>query len=275
MNIATALQHAADKGAPDAKWLLAKVLDVAPSYLYCHPEQNLTAQQAAEFAQLLKRHQQGEPTAYILGSQEFWQHRFVVNRATLIPRADTELLVALALGLPEPIGSVLELGTGSGCIAISIGAARPEAMILATDKSLDALKIAKLNAGNIGVKNIQFIQSDWFEKIDRSFNFAVIISNPPYIAADDPHLAALGYEPQSALVAADNGLADLRHIIDHSRDFLAENGTLLLEFGYQQSAAVGDLLTKAGYKNIQMHRDLAGHIRAASAQYRGATCAKR
>ena len=209
----------------------------------------------------LDRLKSGEPYAYIVGKQEFYGLEFFVAPSVLIPRPDTELIVDLARELCSQAANVVDLGTGSGAIAVSLAHVRSDLNITATDKSPEALEIARLNAkqNNCG---LHFKLSDWYSELQNAYD--VILSNPPYIKANDPHLPALAHEPQSALVASEDGLADLAAIVKGAPSHLNPGGKLLVEHGYNQSAAVAALFAQRGFKKIEAHRDLAGRQRVTS-----------
>lgn len=263
MNIRSALFKAkADISALDADLLLAYVLQKPRSYLYAHGEQLLTATEQAQFQALLQRREQGEPIAYIIGEQEFWSLPLRVTQDVLIPRPETELIVEFILAqLPkDKPQSIIDLGTGSGAIAIAIASERLNWKITATDKSPSALAVAKHNAEKFTLSHISFIESDWFMNIP-SQQFSAIISNPPYIANDDPHLRDLCYEPTSALVAENNGLDDIEKIVEQAKNYLQSSGLLAIEHGYKQLEAVQAIYRAAGYQDISTLNDLANHPR--------------
>lgn len=244
----------------EVQMLLQVVLGVSRAYLTAHPEQALNEAQETRYRALLQRRLDGEPLAYILGEREFFGLNFKVSPATLIPRPDTELLVELALQL-IPLHTpqqVLDLGTGTGAIALSIAHARPDITMTAVDASPAALEVARENATRLNCHNVRCLQSDWFSALDKDERFDLVLSNPPYIAEADPHLQQgdLRFEPRSALAAGADGLDDLRHIIATARDHLRPGGWLLLEHGYDQAARVRDLLADAGYLNIHSAQDL-------------------
>lgn len=249
--------------------LLQYVLGVPRAYLLAHPEQRLSTVQQAAYDSLLHRRQQSEPLAYILGEREFFSLTFKVTPDTLIPRPETELLVELALRqIPQPFPSpkgrggifrVLDLGTGSGAIALSIAHTRPDIEVLAVDASIPALAVARENAQRLGITNASFLQSDWFHALgDQSFN--LIVSNPPYVAAGDEHLTRgdVRFEPLPALASGADGLDDIRQIIGQAGNFLENQGWLLLEHGYDQGAAVRDLLHQNGFAEVFSEKDIAG-----------------
>lgn len=209
----------------------------------------------------LERLHTGEPLAYITGSREFYALEFAVSPQVLIPRADTELLVELGIQRCPTGASVVDLGTGSGAIAVSLKNARPDLALTATDVSLAALAVAKDNAARHNCA-VTFVHSNWFATLPGSFD--VIISNPPYIRPNDSHLPALHHEPQSALVAADNGMADLCAITEGATAALNSGGQLLVEHGFDQADQVSAQLKHCGFAKIEVHDDLAGLPRVTS-----------
>ena len=243
--------------AIDARVLMRVTLGVNDAYLIAHADDEVSAPQAAQFHALAARRAAGEPVAYIVGEREFYDQVFKVAPAVLIPRPETELLVELAL-LREP-QTVLDLGTGSGCIAISIALALPDAHVTALDRSATALAVARENAVRLHARNVVFQPSDWFDAV-RGARFDLIVSNPPYVAAGDAHLTHgdLRFEPASALAAGDDGLADIRRIVSGARAHLVPGGWLLFEHGYDQASRCRELLTQAGFIDLQSWRDLAG-----------------
>ena len=249
----------------DANVLLAHVLQCDRSWLIAHADDPLGQERMDAFAALARRRRDGEPVAYLTGVREFWGLPFVVSRAVLIPRPETETLVELALSrLPEARAtSVLDLGTGSGAIAIAIAHERPRARILATDASAEALAVARENARRLSTGNVEFVQSDWYADVPRDWPgapFTLIASNPPYVAGDDPHLqdGDLRFEPARALSPGGDGLAAIRTIVGGARERLAPGGTLVVEHGYDQSDRVRELFAAAGLTAIVAVRDLAG-----------------
>lgn len=248
----------------DTERLLSFVLKKPRSFLYTYPDYQLSATEQQQYDMLLKRYQQGEPLAYLIGEQAFHNIVLQVTPEVLIPRPETELLVekCLALLLENQKLTIADLGTGSGAIALAIAHERPDWKIIATDASAAALKIAQENAQRLEIENVKFYQGDWCVALPNQ-KFAAIISNPPYIDEHDPalDLAVKNYEPKSALIAADHGLADLKKIATQARDYLVNDGWLLLEHGYQQGKVVADFLENIGYKKVQTFHDLAGHPR--------------
>lgn len=265
------LLHTLGKPADARAWLLAHDTDLLPEAA------------ARQFQALSLRRAAGEPLAYIVGSKEFFGLDLQVDSRVLVPRPDTETLVQWALDLllataiaPQPEAletpvalEVLDLGTGSGAVALAIAhnlqVARRPARLLAVDASTDALAVASANAERLGLKNVQFLESSWLEQI--SGRFDLIASNPPYIASADPHLAALTHEPLQALTAGTDGLDDLRQIIAQAPAHLQPSGWLLLEHGYDQAAQVRALLTRQGFGQVQSRQDLAGIERCSGGQW--------
>jgi release factor glutamine methyltransferase len=266
------LQLAADSAsaALDAQVLLCLVLQKPRSHLRAWPDKQLDTQQAEAFWSAVTKRQHGQPIAYITGSREFWSREFQVSPAVLIPRPDTELLIEQALQL-IPVNqpySVIDLGTGSGIIAITLAAERPLTSVVATDISTAALAIAQRNATQHGVERIQFYLSDWFSQVPAGL-FDLVISNPPYIAEGDPHLqdGDLRFEPYNALVAAEQGLKDIQTLADQARKYLQVGGHLLIEHGYNQQDAVQKRFTACHYQHIQTYNDLAGLARVTYGQW--------
>jgi release factor glutamine methyltransferase len=259
-----ALQAGLPLAALENRILLCHVLGLTRVGLITGAERMLTEAEAAQLSSLLARRLNGEPIAYIVGQREFFGLPFQVDPAVLIPRPDTELLVELALDRLVPAARLLDMGTGSGAIAVSVAHTRPDAQVTALDLSDTALEVARANAAANGV-TVRFLRSDWFaalrgNQFDRCDQFDVIASNPPYIAAGDAHLAQgdLRFEPEGALTDGADGLSALRTIVSGAGNHLAAGGWLLLEHGYDQAAAVRGLLLDAGYTDVQSWRDLGG-----------------
>jgi release factor glutamine methyltransferase len=258
----------ATSGLPalEARALLARELGVPRERLLAHPEETVDSVHARSFSALTRRRLAGEPLAYLLGGKEFYGRWFAVSPAVLVPRPETELLVDLALklltGRDRP--RILELGTGSGCIAITLALERPDAVVAATDRSHEALEIARANAAALGAL-LSFLHGSWFEPLPARSRFELIVSNPPYVAENDPHLATLSHEPIVALTSGADGLADLRAIIEGGHAHLGAGGMLAIEHGYDQAAAVRTLFVEQGWSGIRTHRDAAGHERATTA----------
>jgi len=259
------LKHS-DSSRLDCELLLCSVLQKDRAYLYTWPEKNLSAEQVQCYSTLLSRREKGEPIAYILGKKEFWSLSLSVNTSTLIPRPETELLVETALALmdskKDDVISIADLGTGTGAIGLALASERPSWKITGLENNVEAFALAQKNKKQLMLGNIAFYLSDWFSSVPNQ-RFDVIVSNPPYIDADDHHLGEgdVRFEPQTALVADNNGLADLELIIQLSLNYLLSNAWLLLEHGNQQSKEVGELLKKAGFKHVQTKLDLAGQPR--------------
>ncbi|MGU9806488.1 MAG: peptide chain release factor N(5)-glutamine methyltransferase [Pseudomonas rhizophila] len=247
----------------DAELLLAAALGKSRSFLHTWPERIVPSEAALLFSEYLRRRRSGEPVAYILGQQGFWNLDLEVAPHTLIPRPDTELLVETALALlPAAPARVLDLGTGSGAIALALASERPAWTVTAVDRVLEAVALAERNRQRLDLRNVTVLSSHWFSALDDE-RFELIISNPPYIAATDPHLAEgdVRFEPASALVAGHDGLDDLRTIIAQAPDHLGAGGWLMLEHGYDQADAVRDLLQTQGFTEVHSRKDLGGHER--------------
>lgn len=258
------LERASSTPRLDAELLLEYVTGLPRASFRAYPERELPAAAGWSFQQLVRRRMQGEPVAYIRAQQEFWSLLFEVTPAVLIPRPETELLVERALGhLPaDRAQRAVDLGTGSGAIAIAIASERPLCEVIAIDRSAAALEVAVRNAARLNVPNVKFSHGDWFaplqgERVD------LIVSNPPYIAANDPDLDAqvLRHEPYAALIAGRTGLEAIEHIAAGAPRHLAPGGWLLIEHGWKQAHAVCDLLVRHGFTHVRSHRDLAGHER--------------
>ena len=265
ITIAQALHQARlDIAATDARMLLQSVLSVSHAHLIAHPNQELALEQAQKFYLLVSRRADGEPIAYLVGEREFYSLNFKVTPAVLIPRPETELLVDLAL---ERISTdrpckVLDLGTGSGAVAITIAKHRPLASITAVDSSADAMVIARINAKHLNATNVCMVAGDWFNGVAGE-EFDLIVSNPPYVADGDPHLdqGDLRFEPRAALTAGGDGLSCIRSIVTSAAVHLAAGGWLLLEHGYDQAEACRQLLREAGFGDVFSCPDLAGVMR--------------
>lgn len=265
MDTADALLRASDLPTAEARALLAQQLGVTREHLIAHPERTVALEHALAFRALAQRRRDGEPMAYLLGVQEFYGRNFRVSRDVLVPRPDTETLIDVVLrclaGLSSP--RVLELGTGSGCIAITLQRERADAALTATDASGAALAIARHNA-EAHHANVSFALGDWYAAVPPTARFDAIVSNPPYIAAGDPHLAQLAHEPVIALTDGGNGLYCLQTIVRGARAHLRPGGWLMLEHGYTQGSVVAALLREAGFSFIATTRDAAGHERVAA-----------
>ena len=253
-----------DSAKLDTKIILAFVLNKEPSYLLTWPERELVKEDEQHFLALLQRRISGEPIAYIIGVKEFWSLPFFVSPATLIPRPDTEILVELVL---ENFGEVkslqcLDLGTGTGAIALALASEQPSWEVDAIDFSFDAVQLAKKNAENLQLTQVNIFHSNWFSAVDER-KYEVIVSNPPYIDDLDENLSQgdVRFEPKSALVASEHGLGDIKHIAKQALSFFKPQGALFFEHGFEQAQAVRNILTDLGYANAQTVRDLNGHER--------------
>ncbi|MBB1335009.1 peptide chain release factor N(5)-glutamine methyltransferase [Pseudoalteromonas sp. SR44-5] len=265
------LQSSSDSAKLDAQVLLLDVLQKPRSYLFSWPEQKLTPQQQQLFESYCQRRLTGEPVAHITGTREFWSLPLQVNPTTLIPRPDTETLVEYTLSLPLPVAAkVLDLGTGTGAIALALASEMPLWQITGVDRVTDAVALANTNKQRLGFINVDFVQSDWFSQVTAQ-QFDLIVSNPPYIEYDDIHLnqGDVRFEPLSALVADDDGMADIKYIITQARNFLTSNGYLVIEHGYQQSTKVHSFFAQMAYTNILTVKDLANNDRVTLAQWPG------
>lgn len=244
----------------DVNWLLQHVLDVDAAFLAAHPDYPLTAMQTKAIHDVMTKRIAGIPVAYLTGRQGFYDLVFEVTPDVLIPRPETELLVETALTMipPDRPCNILDLGTGSGVIAIALAKNRPRARVLALDISIRALLLARRNAERLSVSNIDFVASDWYAALG-SIRFDGIVANPPYIASNDPHLQQgdLRFEPALALVAKHDGLSCLQKIIAQAPPFLHAGGWLLCEHGYDQASACRELLTTAGFTGLICRSDLA------------------
>lgn len=262
-----------DSARVDAEVLLAFVLQQNKTWLYTWPERALSAGQQSQLQALVKRRLQGEPVAYLTGQREFWSLLLEVTPDTLIPRPDTELLVEITLELlaerrHENL-NIIDLGTGTGAIALAIASEQPNWQVVGLDRIPAAVELAQRNQSQLQIPNARFLESDWFSALEKQ-RFDLIVSNPPYIEQQDPHLEQgdVRFEPRSALVAEEDGLRDIKTIIAQAPDYLTENGWLLFEHGYQQAEAVRNLLSERGFAQLQTRCDLAGHERATLGQWR-------
>ncbi|NDH50499.1 MAG: peptide chain release factor N(5)-glutamine methyltransferase [Betaproteobacteria bacterium] len=277
--IADALADAQARGLErlDAQLLLLHAIGIDPAglgaqraWLIAHDRDALAADASQRFGQHLVRRLDGEPLAYITGHKEFFGLDLRVDARVLVPRPDTETLVDWTLellpqpGAEDPLGlRILDLGTGSGAVALALKHSRPDAQLHALDAFPEALSVATANAVRLGLQ-VHFIHSDWLAQVDGRYH--CIVANPPYIAGCDPHLAALRHEPLQALAAGPQGLDDIRRIVLQARAHLHPGGWLLLEHGFEQAPAVRALLGAAGYRSIASRCDLAGHARCTGAQ---------
>ena len=253
----------------EAELLLAHVLGVGRSWIYAHGEARLNSEQQAALADLLARRAGGEPMAYLLGSREFYGRCFGVSPAVLIPRPETELLVDCTLSRLDPGPATLaDIGTGSGCIALTLAAERPSWQLVAVDVSDAALAVARSNAARLAVTGVEWVRGDLLAPLaGRCFD--AIVSNPPYVADADPHLAQgdLRFEPALALGAGSDGLSLIVRLIEQAPVHLKPHGWLLIEHGHDQAPMVRDLLSASGFASVASHRDLAGIERVSVGQW--------
>jgi release factor glutamine methyltransferase len=254
----------------EAELLLVHVLGKPRSWLVAHADDVLDDAQVTAFEALVQRRHRGEPVAYITGRRGFWSLELEVTPVTLIPRPETELLVELALQRLPTAGRIVDLGTGSGAIALAIARERPQARVMATDASRDALAVALRNAARLGLTHVGFLHGDWFAPLAGE-RFNLIVSNPPYIEADDPHLGQgdLRFEPASALASGADGLDDIRRIVEGARTHLEPGGWLMMEHGWNQGDAVRSSLSTAGYHNVFTAQDLEQRDRVSGAIWPG------
>ncbi|MGU3523116.1 peptide chain release factor N(5)-glutamine methyltransferase [Enterobacteriaceae bacterium C23F] len=260
-----AIERLAQSESPrrDAEILLGFVTDKTRTFIMAFDETSLTTEQSEKLETLLARRANGEPVAHLVGMREFWSLPLEVSAATLIPRPDTECLVEQALmRLSSEPCDILDLGTGTGAIALALASERADCRVTAVDFVADAVALAKRNAASLNIENVTIVQSSWFTALEGQM-FGMIVSNPPYIDAEDPHLSEgdVRFEPLSALVAPDEGLADLAHIIREGKRFLLPGGWMLLEHGWKQGEAVRALYQKAGYGEVETCRDYGGNER--------------
>jgi release factor glutamine methyltransferase len=251
----------------DAELLLAKALDVPRSYLFAHADDEMDASAIDRFQRAIEQRVDYMPLAYITGEKEFWSMTLMVSPATLVPRPETEVLVEQALlKIPRTAAyRVLDLGTGSGAIALAIAKERPLCNVVATDISDDALGVARLNARENGIPNIEFFQGSWTEPVCQQ-SFDLIVSNPPYVASGDEVIEKLRHEPLNALVAGEDGLDSIRVIAAETGPILKSGGSLLLEHGATQTAAVADILVATGWTEIALVKDLSALPRVTTAK---------
>ena len=263
------LADVSDTAALDVELILCHCLQKNRTYLKTWPERELSAEQLAQFEVLLKRRQQGEPVAYLIGSRGFWTLDLAVNPSTLIPRPETELLVEQALAcLPyNQEASVLDLGTGTGAIALAVASENAHWQVMGCDVQAEAVALAEQNRNSHNINNAQFLQSHWFTSIPAQ-QFDLIVSNPPYIDPEDEHLSRgdVRFEPRSALVADKKGLADIEQIISDSNTHLKPDAWLMFEHGYDQGEAVRALMIEAGFEGVATIKDLGGMDRVTQGQ---------
>lgn len=258
------LRKTSDSPRLDAEVLLAFVLGKNRSYLRAWNDKVLENPVISEFETLISERLKGVPIAYLTGTREFWSRDFFVSPEVLIPRPDTEILIEQCLArIPTDLPfQILDLGTGSGIIAITLACERANAKILAVDASFGALEIAKKNAAFHQSNNVEFILSDWFSNVP-PLKFDLIVSNPPYICETDEHLTQgdVRFEPTSALIARNQGLHDIFVITSHAKNYLTSNGQLIFEHGYNQAQEVQNILKYAGFINVQTYQDFSGNAR--------------
>ncbi|HEY0893652.1 MAG TPA: peptide chain release factor N(5)-glutamine methyltransferase [Cellvibrio sp.] len=267
LQLSPELDAISDSARLDIELILCHVLQKNRTYLFTWPDKVLSIEQAETFQIFFNRRKSGEPIAHILGQREFWSLPLSVNNSTLIPRPDTELVVELVLELfvddaPQQKRGCLDLGTGTGAIVLAIASEKPDWQLVGVDKSADAVALAEQNRDQLHFSHVQIKQSDWFSAIPAQ-QFDVIVSNPPYIDPQDPHLAQgdVRFEPRSALIADNHGLADIELIIQQGWNYLREQGWLLLEHGYDQGQSVRDLFYARGFTQVETRRDLDGNER--------------
>lgn len=260
-----AIEQLAHSESPkiDAEILLSHILQKDRSYLYTWDDKRLDDMQQSQYRDLVSQRCSGKPVAHIIGHRDFWSLTLEVNDTTLIPRPDTELLVEQALVfIGDKVCRVLDLGTGTGAIALAIAKECPNAQVIGVDKIADAVDLANRNKARNQIGNCQFLQSDWFGSIETE-KFDVIVSNPPYIDGKDPHLnqGDVRFEPKTALVADNFGLSDLELIVQNALVFLNPNGALMVEHGYDQLHQVAEMFNLCGYTNVTNYVDMGGNPR--------------
>ena len=271
MNIQQALKQAnqdligsSPSATIDAQVLLTHVLHCNTAHLLAWPKKELSSEQTARYQSLIKQRQTGKPVAHLTGQREFWSLDFFVDDSTLIPRPETETLVEFVLNkfTYKQSLKLIDMGTGTGAIAISIATEKPHWEITASDVSTEALNLARKNSKHHNLSNVTLIQSNWFENIKKT-DFDIIISNPPYIAENDPHLQQgdVRFEPQHALTSGKVGMDDINHLCQHGKNYLTPDGWLIIEHGYNQHQLVFDCFAKNDFTQIEQSQDLSGHIR--------------
>ncbi|MBH0028284.1 peptide chain release factor N(5)-glutamine methyltransferase [Pseudoalteromonas sp. SWN29] len=266
---ANLLAPSSESAKLDAQVLLLHILQKPHSYLFTWPEHELNAEQQQQFDNFCQRRLNGEPVAHITGRREFWSLSLEVNATTLIPRPDTETLVEQALEVALPAtAKVLDLGTGTGAIALALGSEMPNWQITAVDRVSDAVALATRNQQRLAINNVRVKQSNWFSELHGE-KFNLIVTNPPYIESSDIHLnqGDVRFEPLSALVADDCGMSDIKQIITQSRDYLLSSGYLLIEHGFEQGEAVRHFFKKMAFVNIKTVKDLGNNDRVTFAQW--------
>ncbi len=266
-DVAGRLEAISDSPRLDAEVLIGIAIDVPRSYLFSHPEDIPDDEAVARLEKNLARRLAGEPMAYITGTKEFWSLELMVTPATLVPRPETEVLVELALReIPrEGEWSILDLGTGSGAIAVAIASERPLCNIIAVERSTEALRVAEQNVRNLNLANVECLQGDWTEPV-QGREFDLVLSNPPYVEAGHRDLTRLAQEPQAALVSGDDGLDAIRVLARDCRDILKEGCAMLIEHGFDQEDGVATILAKEGWTSIECRKDMAGLPRVSIAR---------
>ncbi|HHR6078044.1 TPA: peptide chain release factor N(5)-glutamine methyltransferase [Providencia alcalifaciens] len=262
---------ASDSAKRDAQILLQHITGRSRTYILAFDETELTPHEQQQLEALLARREQGEPIAYIVGEREFWSLPLYVSPATLIPRPDTECLVEQALArLSQDECRILDLGTGTGAIGLALASELPNSRVTGVDFNPDAVALAQRNQQRLAISNIQFSQSDWFTSLPNEL-FDMIVSNPPYIDEGDVHLSQgdVRFEPSTALIADNQGFSDLAHIIATSKQYLKQQGWLLLEHGWQQGLTVRELFNENGYTNVETCLDYGGKERISLGQWNG------
>jgi len=267
-NATERLAEVSDSARLDAELLLARTIDMPRSFLFAHPEDVLDIATLERLEQILQRRFSGEPMAYITGTKEFWSMELIVSPATLVPRPETELLVDIALrDIPRKAEwPILDLGTGSGAIALAIARERQLCQLTAVDISSGALVVARQNANQLMISNVDFLEGDWTEPVVGQ-KFRVIVSNPPYVASDDKALDALRAEPALALRAGEDGLESIDKLARDCPTIIEDQGLLVLEHGAEQRNQVAELLMSYGWQHIQCYDDISGLPRVSSAQF--------
>ncbi|WP_039915020.1 peptide chain release factor N(5)-glutamine methyltransferase [Cellvibrio mixtus] len=267
LQLAPELESISDSARLDIELILCHILQKNRTWLFTWPDKKLDEAQQKMFNDFFRRRKNGEPIAHIIGQREFWSLPLAVNNSTLIPRPDTELLVEVTLELfaqdkPDQVRNCLDLGTGTGAIVLALASEKPHWQLLGVDKSIDAVALAEKNRTQLDFNHVKIQQSDWFAQIEWC-EFDVIVSNPPYIDPQDPHLnqGDVRFEPRSALIADNHGLADIEFIIREGSNYLHCDGWLLLEHGYDQGEAVRGLLRANGFVAVETRRDLGGNER--------------
>jgi len=263
------LDNISDSAHADAEILLGFILECDRSFFHTWPELTLEDAQALKFEELLQRRLNGEPIAHITGKRSFWDFDLKVTADTLIPRPETELLVELALEkIPsEQTSKILDLGTGTGAIALALAHERPSCKVIAIEQSQAAFEVAQHNQALLNLNNLQILSGNWFSTVNNQL-FDLIVSNPPYIASNDPHLKQgdVRFEPETALISGEDGLNDIRHIVNQSQGYLTEKGWLMLEHGYDQASPVRQFMEQRNYKNVQQFKDIGYQFRVTIGQ---------